>query len=56
MPFNFPNHTLGMSKTTVMKIKNRSELTHRALDAGVLFDEAVFERENSGEEEIRVHA
>jgi len=39
-----------------MKIKNRSELTHRALDAGALFDEAVFGRENSREEEIRVHA
>jgi len=47
---------LGISKTTVMKTKNRSELTHRALDAGALFDEAVFGRENSGAEEIRVHA
>ena len=42
-----------MSKTTVMRIKNRSELTHRALDAGALLGEAVFgartvERKKSG--------
>jgi hypothetical protein len=29
MPFNLPNHTLGISKTTVMKIKNRSVLIAR---------------------------